>query len=162
MKRSLRVWTTWWLFLATFYVLLVGQLKGVEVAAGLLAGALASIAYTVTKSKGSLGFAFRVSWLRHLAKLPAQVISDTGRVFGALWRTLAQRKPMQGHFISVPFDFGGQDTTDAARRALVAAAASLAPNAYVVSVDEKEGLLLMHQLVSTPEPPGKSDRKWPL
>ena len=162
MKRLAMVWVAWWLFLTAFYVLLVGQMKGVEVAAGLLSGAFASIAYTVTKSKGALGFAFRLSWIHHLVKLPSHVVTDTGRVLGTLWRLITRREPIQGRFIAVPFDFGGQDTTDAARRALVATAASVAPNAYVVSVDEKEGLLLMHQLVSTPELPGKGDREWPL
>ena len=161
MKRAL-LWSASWLCLTAFYVLLVGQIKGAEVAAGLLSGALASAAYTATKSRGNLGFAFRIAWLAHLRNLPGQVLADTGCVFGALWNLIIHRKPIRGRFLAIPFDFGGQEATSAARRALVTAAASLAPNAYVVAVDEKEGLLLLHQLVATPEPPGKGDREWPL
>ena len=73
---------------------------------------------------------------------------------------------MAGRFRELPFDTetGSQPGEAAARQALVIAGISLAPNTFVVVVNEKpaSGTLLAHQLVPSLEPPGRGDRLWPL
>jgi hypothetical protein len=51
-----------------------------------------------------------------------------------------------GSLRAVPFRAGGDDSSDAGRRALAEGLGSLAPNTIVIGVDGERDLLLVHQL----------------
>ena len=159
---AVRSWFGWWATLLGLYLLLAAKLTGEEILVGAGAAALAATAATVTAKAGNLRFQPRLSWLRRFARLPGLVLVDCAIVGAALWRRVILRRTVEGVFRSVPFDAGGDDAVSAARRALVTAGISLAPNTYLVDMDRERGILLVHQLVPSTETPGKSDREWPL
>lgn len=160
--RAVGDWFVWWIVLVGYYLLLVGKATWGEARAGVVGAAIAATAATVTTQRGELRFQVRLRWAVHLLRLPWRVLADTGIVMAALGRRLVLRRAVHGTFRAVPFDPGSDDPTSAARRALVTAGVSLAPNTYVIAIDRDAGLLLVHQLVRSPEPPGHGDREWPL
>ncbi len=162
MVCSLRSWASWWLGFMPLYLLLAGSLSGQEIAAAIVVSGLAALAATVTHRAGRLHFQPRLRWLYHFRHLPGRVLADCAVVAAALARTLFRRQKIEGVFRSIPFDPGGDDAESAARRALVVAAACLAPNSYIVAVDAEGKQLLVHQLVPSAHPPGGGDREWPI
>ncbi len=151
----------WWAGLFLFYLLLAAKCTTAEEGAGALAGAVGATAVLATRTAGRRHFRPRLRWLRHLAHLPWRVLADCGIVAAALGRRLIG-SDVAGSFHTVPFAAGGDDPEAAARRALVTAGVSLAPNTYVVAIDRERGELLVHQLVPSREPPGHGNREWPL
>lgn len=155
-------WVGWWVALLGVYMLFASKLAWAEAVVGAAAAALGATAAVVTARAGGLHFRPRAGWLPLLGRVPGRVLADCGVVALALWRRLVLRQAVEGVFRTVPFDPGGDDAVSAARRALVTAGISVSPNTYVVAIDRRRGLLLVHQLVASPEPPGKGDREWPL
>jgi hypothetical protein len=161
-SRTIGYWLACWVLLVGYYFLLVAKPSWAETSAAIVGAALAATAVLVTKRAGELRFQVRAPWLARLGRLPWRVLADSGLVLAALWRQLIVRRPVRGSFRTIPFDPGGQDPASAGRRALVIMGMSLAPNSYVVGMDRERGLLLVHQLVSSPQPPGRGDRELPL
>jgi len=158
MLRELLYGAAWWLGFLPLYLLLAGSLDWQEMVAGAGLSVLAALAVTVTHRAGKLHFQPRLRWLKHFRRLPGKVLADCGIVGAALLR----REKSTGIFRTIPFAPGGEDAESAARRALVVAGASLAPNTYVVAIDTERGQLVLHQLVPTAQPPGGGDQEWPL
>lgn len=152
----------WWTALLVFYLLLAAKWSWQEASAGAVAAGIATTAAVATYRAGGLAFRPRLRWLRLLARIPWSIFVDCGVVAAALWRRLVHGEMVTGSFRTVPFDPGGEGSVSAARRALVTAGVSLAPNTYVVAIDRDRGLLFVHQLVPSPQPPGNGDREWPL
>lgn len=152
----------WWAVLFGFYLLLAAKQAVAEAVAGVAIAALGAAAATSTAGAGKLRFRARLPWLAQVARLPGRILADCGIVAVALWRRLVGRHVVSGEFRIVPFDPGGDDAESAARRALVTLGVTLAPNTYVVAVDRERGVLLLHQLVPSAQPPGGGDREWPL
>ena len=73
---------------------------------------------------------------------------DTGVVVAALWRHLVLRRPVAGSFRAVAFSWDGRGPRAAARRALAKGAGSVAPNTYMVGIDDEDDVILVHQLVA--------------
>lgn len=160
--QGLGVWAGVWLALAGVYLLVVGAPGWGEVSASLAVALPATVAMRAVAGGLPSGFAPRVAWLGRLAGLPGRALRDCGVVLGAIARGVASGRGVSGAFRAVPFDPGGEDARSEARRAIVVAAASVAPNGYVVAIDREAGRVLFHQLVPTPGPPGRGDREWPL
>lgn len=162
MMRELRYGLGWWLGFVPLYLLFAASLNWQEIVAAVVVSALAALAVTTTRHAGQLHFELRLHWFVHFLHLPGRVLADCGIVAAALARTLLRRERVEGVFRTIPFDPGGDDAESAARRALVLAGACLAPNTYVVAVDEQRKEMRVHQLVPSAQPPGKGDREWPL
>lgn len=160
--RLLISWLGWSAFLFPVYLLLAGTLDWQDLVIGALVAAVSAVATVAAWRVRRLHFRPRLRWLAPLSRVPGQVLIDCGVVFAALGRRLFRGQTVEGVFRTIPFDPGGDDPESAARRALILAAGSLAPNTYVIDVDRERGFLLVHQLVPTREPPGKGDREWPL
>lgn len=152
------LWLVCWLGLVGLYRALAGSSSWAEMVAGGISALLATVAVIVSGNPEYLGRMRLGWWFLLLHRLPREVLSDTARVAGAV---LAGRR-LAGAIRSVPFEHGGDDSVSGSRRALVTAAASLAPNTYVVIIDRKHEHLVAHQLVPTEEPPGHGDRLWPI
>jgi multisubunit Na+/H+ antiporter MnhE subunit len=162
LARVVGTWLCWWCGLFGLYLLLAAQVTVEEAVVGAIAAALAATGTTVTGQAGSLNFRARLSWLWRFCRLPIRVVVESGIVGVALWRQIVGRQDVQGTFRLVPFNCGGEDAMSGARRALVTAGVSLAPNTYVVELDRKQGVMIVHQLVPPTEPPGHGDEEWPL
>ncbi|HEV7664178.1 MAG TPA: hypothetical protein VGQ62_11630 [Chloroflexota bacterium] len=141
------------------WLLLVGSTDPVELAGGVLGAAIAVFGWHVVCSRDELSLALRAQWFIILARrLPWHTLADCGRVLSVLWRR-AKGEHVRGTIKRVPFDPGDSDDPYAlARRALVVAGVSVAPNAVVVRIDGRD--LILHELVPTRQT--VADPKWPL
>jgi multisubunit Na+/H+ antiporter MnhE subunit len=155
-------WLGWWLALLVFYLLLAVSLTVAEVVVGAMAAALSATVAVITIKVGSLYYRPQLRWLRPLSRLPWRVLTDSVLLCAALWRRVAEQRMVEGSFHTIRFDPGGDDCVSRARRALVIASISMAPNTIVVHMDQERGIILVHQLVPTSTPPGGVDKEWPL
>lgn len=155
-------WASSWSILFALYLLLVDKVAPDEIALGAFASGLAASGAVVSQGAARARFRSQWSWFRVLARIPGRVLMDCAVVFGALFRRLVLLEPMKGRFREVPFHYGGNRPVSSARRALVTAGVSLAPNTFVVAIDGERGHLLVHQLVPSAKPPGNGDTEWPL
>jgi hypothetical protein len=76
------------------------------------------------------------------------VARDTYTVFEALARTLATRKPPRGGFRELPVRYGDDTPRGVTRRVLLTGADSLAPNKFVLGIDEERNVMVVHELVA--------------
>ena len=151
------LWVACWSALFLLYEVLAGSPSGPEAAAGAVGSLLATLAVMSSGHRDHLG-RMRWRWWLRLADIPGRVIADTWRVLEA---AVGPRAP-SGRFRSLPFEAGGDDPVSGSRRALVIAFASIAPNSYVVRIDEDGKGLLTHQLVRVDDTPGDGDQEWPI
>jgi multisubunit Na+/H+ antiporter MnhE subunit len=157
-ERGSRDWfvrLTTWASLFLFWMLLVATLAPAEVAAGVVAATIGTVASEVVRRQRLTTFRPRMGWLLRTWRLPWLVLSDFGVVSLALWRHITGAKRLRGAFRAVPFPSRAEDAVSAARRAAATVAGSLPPNAYVVGFAEDEDLVLVHELVPT-QPPSET------
>ena len=140
----------WWLAMFAAWLLLVDTVAPQELVLGAGAAAVAAgIAFTVQR-RGYIRFNPRLCWLAQTPRLAWTVLADCALLAGALWRRVVKREDVQGTSIRVPFDYGGDNGRDGARRALVNLSVSLTPNSFVIDIDPEAHSLLVHQLVARP------------
>ena len=151
-KRGARelaaLWGGWWLALSGLWLLLVGTVDPAEVVAGAAAAAIAATTATWVLAPSQERFRPRARWLARVGRLAWAAARDTGLIFAALWRHVVLRRPVEGRFRAVRFEWDGHGAQAMARRALAKAAGSFAPNTYVVGIDEDDDVILVHQLVA--------------
>jgi multisubunit Na+/H+ antiporter MnhE subunit len=152
MARRAGFWVAWYVAMVVLWLAFADTLAWEEVTAGLVAAAIAATAAELVRSQVLVRFHLDPRWLRSLPQLPWQVVRDTWLLTAALWRHTTGR-PVHGRFRVVPFPSEADDDRSAARRALVTALTSIAPNTVVVGVEGGEGELLVHQLVPEPGSP---------
>ena len=148
MARRLRFWLAWYVPLVGLWLLFVATLAVEEVVLGLVAAALAATAADLVREEDRVPFRLRRAWLADLGQVPGQVVRDTWLLALVLWRRLRGQQ-VRGTFRTLPFPLDADEAHAAARRALVTAVTSLAPNTYVVGIERGEGRMLLHQLVPT-------------
>jgi hypothetical protein len=93
-----------------------------------------------------------VRWLRRVPALPWLALRDSVLVLGALTRHVARRRPVPGRFRLVPVVLPDDPHEQAAKRALLTAGGSFAPNSYVLTIDTRKSVMLTHELVSEEAP----------
>jgi multisubunit Na+/H+ antiporter MnhE subunit len=152
MARRVAFWIAWYVPLVVLWLAFVDTLAWEEVAAGLVAAAIAATAAELVRSQDLFRFRMDPRWLRDLHLLPWQVLRDCWLLTVALWRHCTGH-PVRGVFRVVPFPSEADDARSAARRALVTVVGSVAPNTVVVGVEGAEGEMLVHQLVPEPGSP---------
>ena len=151
LRSRLGPWLVAWVLLFALWMLLVATLDPQEILAGVVASATAATFSEVVRGQRIAPFRARMAWVARAVALPLRVVSEFGVVMGALWRRVVLRRPVRGSFRAVPFVVGGRDPRSATRRAVITAAASLAPNRYVIDFDGGEGTVLVHELVARRE-----------
>jgi hypothetical protein len=114
---------------------------------GLVASAIAATASEAVRAQGLTGFRPRARWLLQVRVLPARSVTESVGVLGALVRQLAGKRPVRGRFRLVEVTLPDDPDEAAAKRALLTAGESFAPNAYVLAIDPEESLMLVHELV---------------
>jgi hypothetical protein len=114
---------------------------------GLFASAIGATAAEAVREQGLVGFRPRAGWLWRVRVLPLRVLRESVAVLAALGRQLARRGSVRGQFRLVEVTLPEDPDEAAAKRALLTAGESFAPNAYVLAVDERTGQMLVHELV---------------
>jgi multisubunit Na+/H+ antiporter MnhE subunit len=152
MARRVGFWIAWYVPLVVLWLAFVDTFAAAEVVVGLVAAAIAATAAELVRSQGLVRFRLDPRWLRGLSQLPGQTLRDCWLLTVALWRHCTGH-PARGVFRVVPFPSEADDARSAARRALVTALVSVAPNTVVVGVEGSGGEMLVHQLVPEPGSP---------
>jgi hypothetical protein len=138
-------WVLEGLLLIATYLLFIGEVSRLELAASVVVAALGVVAWNVVWGEGLAAVAadgrlFAQGW-----RLLGYAFSGTWEILLVLARHLAG-KPAESLFQVTPFDPGGDDPHSATRRALAVGYTSITPNFIVVDVDRKEGRMLYHQI----------------
>jgi hypothetical protein len=146
-----------WFVLGALYALFAGEVSLGEVIAGVIATGLA-LAYGVLAHRfRSRVFAFQGAWIRLVIGPLTALGLDSWRVGQVLFQTLLRRPDGSlGMLSRQPFYPGGNAAPDSGRRGMVTLALSLAPNGYVLGIEESD--IILHRLA--PAAPS-TDREWP-
>ena len=148
--RPALLWGVWWAALFVSWLLLVDTFASDELLVGAVAAAIAATVAVAIHRRGYTRFRPRLAWLKETPYVVGAVVLDTAILARVLWRRVLLWERLQGEMIRVPFDHGGDNGRDGARRALVNFAVSLTPNTYVVDIDPEGDSLLVHRLASAP------------
>jgi multisubunit Na+/H+ antiporter MnhE subunit len=147
LSRRIRAWLVWWVLLLGFWVAVDDSIGLAEVGAGAGAAALGAFVAELAGHQAATRFRLRPGWLLPAVKLPGQVIRDTAIVFRALWKRLLTGEQPPSGFRELPARFGDDTNESVTRRVLLVGANSLAPNTFVLGVDEDRDVMVVHQLV---------------
>jgi multisubunit Na+/H+ antiporter MnhE subunit len=154
-----------WLFLIAGGLLYAGALLGMwivlagqpdiqDLVMGSAAAVLAVGAGYLVSERGTMVPSARAADLRTLARVPWQVVAETGQVLALAARKAAGRQVAPGALRTVPADTGAdlRGWPAARREAALTALLSAAPNTIVVDIDMAAGTALVHQLADAHEP----------
>src|SRR5436190_5283286 len=136
------------------WIVLAGQPDIQDLVVGSAAAVLAVGAGYLVSERGTMVPSARAADLRTLARVPWQVVAETGQVFALAARKAAGRQVAPGTLCTVPVDAGPdvRGWPAARREAVLTALMSAAPNTIVVDIDMEAGTALVHQLAATPQP----------
>ena len=152
MPRKLIRPAIWTILLGATYLLLAGKIEIWELVAAIASGLVAMVSVGAVTSASKPSLRINIRWLAQLRPLPGRVVRDCAVVIAALGPRLVH--PLKrGVFQATKFDVTRQTQSDAAKRAFVIATSSLAPNMFVIGIDNEGKRLLFHQLVRKPNPP---------
>lgn len=147
-------WLGWWAVSFALWVLLVFETEPAELVGGAVAAAFAATGAQLVRSRGYAPFAPEVQWSRGLLRLPREVVRDTWRMTLLLVRHFTRGQPIQGCFRIVHFSAGTRDDPRAqARRAVAEWLGCVSPNTYVLGIDERHKVAVLHQLIRDELPP---------
>src|SRR5205085_5347361 len=115
---------------------------------------LAVAAGYLVSERGTMVPSARAADLRTLARVPWQVVTETGQVFALAARKAAGRKVAPGVLCTVPVVTGTdvRGWPAARREAVLTALLSAAPNTIVVDIDMAAGTALVYRLAGASEP----------
>jgi hypothetical protein len=145
-------WLAWFAVLNLLWLLLISAWVLEETILGLLAAAVAATAAEAVREQGVAGFRLRARWLRRASVLPWRTLRESGLVLAALARQVTGRGRVQGRFRLVSVSLPDDPYEQAAKRALLTAGESFAPNSYVLTIDTRRNLMLTHELLSEEAP----------
>jgi hypothetical protein len=140
-------WLAWFAVLNLLWLVLISAWVLEEAILGLFAAAVAATAAEAVREQGLAGFRPRARWLWRARVLPWRAVRESGVVLVALARDLTGRAPVRGRFRLVPVALPDDPDEQAAKRALLTVGESFAPNSYVLTIDNRKGLMLTHELV---------------
>jgi multisubunit Na+/H+ antiporter MnhE subunit len=147
-------WLSWWAVAYALWVLLVFKTEPAEFVAGAVAAAFAATGAELVRSRGYAPFAPDLAWSRGLLRLPKEVVLDTWRMAVVLVRHYLRGDPVKGCFRTVTFPAGSEDDPRAqAVRTVAEWLGSVSPNTYVVGIDERHRVAVVHQLIRDELPP---------
>jgi multisubunit Na+/H+ antiporter MnhE subunit len=145
--RRAYTWLGWWVLLMGLWVAVDDSIGLAELGAGAAVAALAALLTELALHQADLRIRVRIRWLTGVVHLPGQVLGDTVLVFRALWRQLVHGEQPPSGFRELPVRYGDQSDAGKTRRVLMVGANSLAPNTFVLGLDEDRDIMVVHQLV---------------
>lgn len=147
-----------WAGLFGLYLLFAGSASRPEALAGLIVSSIALAGHVRTREVAHRRLEVRAPWLTLAWRIVVALLRDTVLVGGGLVRTVLGREP-GGGLAMQPFDSGDFTPAAAARRGIAMLAASVAPNGYVIEVQEPPRGMLMHSFVPRQR---AHDLRWPV
>lgn len=145
-RRRLTGWLAWFVALNVLWLVFISAWVWEEAILGIFASAVAATAAEAVREQRLARFRPRLRWLWQARVLPWRALRESAFVLAALARQLVGRGRVRGRFRVVPVSLPADRDEQAAKRALLTAGASFAPNMYVVTIDNREGLMLVHEL----------------
>jgi multisubunit Na+/H+ antiporter MnhE subunit len=145
--RRAGTWLAWWVLLMSFWVILDDSIATDELLAGAAAAALAALLAELVTGQAAARVRIRARRLARVMGLPGQVAGDTVIVFAALWRRLAHGAEPPSGFRVLPVPYGDDTAEGKIRRALLVGGESIAPNTFVLGIDQATDTMVIHQLV---------------
>jgi multisubunit Na+/H+ antiporter MnhE subunit len=145
-RERIAAWLGWFAVLNALWLIFIATWVPAEEVLGVVAAAVAATAAEAVREQGLAGFRPRARWLWRAWVLPWRAVRESALVLRVLARRLTRRKPVRGRFRVVPVTLPADPHEQAAKRALLTAGESFAPNAYVVTIDNRRGLMLIHEL----------------
>lgn len=97
----------------------------------------------------------RAEWVAPVWRLPLKMARDLALLLVALWRKLLFGQDPLSTFRALPVASGDASDEGVTRRVLLIAGTSFAPNTFVLGIDAERNRMIVHQLVSRPEVPGR-------
>lgn len=149
LTRRVATWTIGWVLAAALYLLLIDITDLPELIVGAGAAALAATGLDLAREQGA-GQRIRGGWLLRIYRPILRVPLDIVIVSLMALRAIADRRARHGTFRALPFAGGGPQQLAGGRRALAEGFGSLAPNTFVIGIDEEQELILAHQLRRMP------------
>jgi multisubunit Na+/H+ antiporter MnhE subunit len=150
--RSLAAGVLWAAPLFALWLALTDNTRPLEMLVGAVCALLAGAASESAGLLSHVRFRPRARWVVRAAAVPWWVVKDSALVLWALVAHVLARRPLNGRFVVVPFDAGGDAPRDVARRTMVYWAGSAGPNAYAIGGSDEAGVLVVHELVPTDQP----------
>ncbi len=147
-----------WAGLFALYLLFAGQASAAEIVAGTLVAGAGVALRTVVHHVERLKLGFDGPWGRLAGRALRSIAHDATRVAWGLLRATAGA-PLGGGVVRQRFEPGGSTPQASARRAVVTLAVSVAPNGFVLAVEDQSEGLLLHRLVPQPQ---AGDPLWPV
>jgi multisubunit Na+/H+ antiporter MnhE subunit len=136
------------------WMLLVFNTQPAEIVLGAVAAALAATGAELVRSHGYVPFSPDLRWSRALLGLPRAVLVDTWRMALLLAAHFLRGKPIEGSFRIVHFPCGPRDDArDQARLAVSQWLGGVSPNTYVLGIDDRRNVAVVHQLIRDQRPP---------
>jgi multisubunit Na+/H+ antiporter MnhE subunit len=152
--QRIAFWVGWWAVAYVLWVLLVFKTEFAELVAGAVAAAFAATGAELVRSRGYAPFAPELAWTRWVLRLPREVVMDTWHMAVLLVRHFVRGEPVKGSFRIVHFAAGAEDDPrEQARRTVVEWLACVSPNTYVLGIDERHRVAVVHQLIRDELPP---------
>jgi hypothetical protein len=149
-RRRLAIWCVRWILLVLLWLALADSRAAPELIAAAVAATLgASLAGLISRPgrPRTLHSAARLAAIgpRRLVRPLGRLVLDNGLLAAALWRRLTRRR-VKGKLRSTrqPPD---PALHSAAGRVAIEAWGSVAPNRYVIGLDEETGTVLVHELM---------------
>ena len=135
----------------SFWVVIDDSINTDELLAGAGAAVLAALLVELVSYQAATRFRMRIEWLVPALSLPGQVVRDTVIVYRALWRRLVRGEQPPSAFLEVPARFGDDTPEGVTRRTLLVGGTSVAPNTFVLGLDQDRDVMVVHRLVARQE-----------
>jgi hypothetical protein len=107
---------------------------------------LATWSWYIVYINSAISFAPKLHWLLPCWRVPGLILHDCWLVIRHLYRQCCLGKDHVGIFQALRFPGGTDDAQSVARRVLAITYLTLSPNSLVIGIDQRTGLLLLHQL----------------
>ncbi|MBV9093659.1 MAG: Na+/H+ antiporter subunit E [Streptosporangiaceae bacterium] len=146
--RRVGSWLVWWVLMMSLWVMLDDSIDTDELLAGAGVAALAALFAEMVSYQAATRFRMRIEWLVPALRLPGEVVRDTMVVYRALWRRLARGEQPPSAFVELPVPFGDDSPEGVTRRALLVGGTSVAPNTFVLGIDQDADVMVVHRLVA--------------
>jgi hypothetical protein len=149
MLRIARTWLLWFGALNLLWLVFISAWVLEEEALGLLASGVAATAAAAVAEQRLLEFRPRPAWLLEALKLPLRSVRESLAVLGGLAGQVRHPGRRRGRFRVVRVTLPRGAGPEATKRALLVAGESFAPDSYVVEIDRRRRLMLVHELTGS-------------
>jgi multisubunit Na+/H+ antiporter MnhE subunit len=149
-RRHARFWLGWFIPLNLLWLVFIGAFDVAETILGLFASAVAATAATSVRNTGLVDFRPRAMWLLAIWRVGPPTVTESWDLTKVVWRRIVHGEPIQSRFRTEKFPVDIDDPRTPARRAIRTIGQSIAPNAYVVGIDEEHDEVLVHEIVIPP------------